>query len=240
MACIHFPPPHNWTQLLNSYLHPVPSSHHTELTNRVVLRNVGPTLSIPNKLPSSFWDILDNFGGTWMWQNMHLDCDASIDWFLAALSHDSLVWVTDGSHNPLCAPDVSGAGWIVKDCTTNPRWACSFYELSDNANSYRAELLGLYSIHVFIFALSKYFELLQSTTVKIWCDNKGALRTSSWQNKRIRMLSKCADILHCLRSLHNKLHQSTSTTVMLQHTWTTSFTRMTSPSSNNLMSNATP
>lgn len=172
---------------------------------RLQLRNVGPSPSIPNKLPSSFWDILEDFGGNWMWHNMHLDCETSIDWFLAALSHDSLIWVTDGSHNPKCAPDVSGAGWIVKDCTTNRRWACSFYEISDHANSYRAKLLGLYSIHVFILALSKYFELLQSTTIKLRCDNKGALRTSSRWNKRIHPSSKCADILRCFRSIHNKL-----------------------------------
>lgn len=181
----------------------IPSrSNHTY---RLALRNVGPTPSIPNKLPSSFWDILENLGGNWMWQNMHIDCDTSMDWFLAALAHGSLVWVTDGSHNPKCAPEISGAGWIVKDCTTNRRWACSFFEISDRANSYRAELLGLYSIHVFILALSTYFELPKSTTTKLRCDNKGALRTSSRRHKRIRPSSKCADILRCFRSVHDKL-----------------------------------
>ena len=173
--------------------------------HRISLRSVGPSLSIPNKLPSTFWDILEEFGGTWMWQTMHLDLDASVDWFLAALSHDSLVWVTDGSYNPLAAPDISGAGWIVKDCTTNRQWACSFYEVSENANSYRAELLGLYSIHVFVHALSRYFELLDTTTIKLRCDNKGALRTSSRRHKRIRPSSKCADILRCLRTVHENL-----------------------------------
>lgn len=112
----------------------------------------------------------------------------------------------DGSYTPLSAPDISGAGWIVKDCSTNRRWACSFYEVSEHANSYRAELLGLYSIHdVFVLALSKYFELLNNTTVKLRCDNKGALRTSSWHHKRIQPTSKCADILCCLHTLHKKL-----------------------------------
>ena len=188
-------------------LHPASCSIIPSRLNeyRVRLRNVGPTLSLPNKLPSSFWDILENFGGNWMWQHMHLECDTSVEWFLAALSHGSLVWVTDGSHNPKCAPDISGAGWIVKDCTTNRRWACSFFEISRHANSYRAELLGLYSIHVFILALSTYFTALQSSTVKLRCDNKGALRTSSRRHKRIRPSSKCADILRCLRSVHDKL-----------------------------------
>ena len=173
--------------------------------HRVSIHSVGPSLSIQTKLPATFWDILEGFGGSWMWHNMHLDFDASVEWFLAALMHDSLIWVTDGSYNQACAPDISGAGWIVKDCTTNRRWACTFYEVSNHANSYRAELLGLYSIHVFILALSIYFELLQHSTVKLRCDNKGALRTSSRKHKRIRPTSKCADILRCLRTLHSQL-----------------------------------
>lgn len=183
----------------------LPSWHNNK--HRISLRNVGPSPSIQNKLPATFWDdILKEFGGTWMWQNMHLDFDASVDWFLTAVSHNSLIWVMDGSYTPLSAPDISGAGWIVKDCSTNRRWACSFYEVSEHANSYRAELLGLYSIHdVFVLALSKYFELLNNTTVKLRCDNKGALRTSSWHHKRIQPTSKCADILCCLHTLHKKL-----------------------------------
>ena len=140
-----------------------------------------------------------------MWQYMITDLDASVKWFLSALSHSSLIWVTDGSHNPLCASDISGAGWIVKDSTTNRKWACSFYEVTDLANSYRAELLGLYSIHTFILALTRYFTLLNTATVDLRCDNKGALCTSSRKYKCIRPSSKCADILRCFRTLHAKL-----------------------------------
>ena len=140
-----------------------------------------------------------------MWSDIHCDCDSSVEWFLVALSHGSLVWVTDGSHNPTLSPDLCGAGWIVKDTTTNKRWACSFCEVSPRANSYRAELLGLLSIHTFILALSKYFELLNKSTVNLRCDNKGALRTSSRTLVRIRPSSKCADILRCFRTVHNQL-----------------------------------
>ena len=175
------------------------------ISQRFSLVAIGPTFSIPSKLPASFWDILEGLGGEWMWRNMHVDLDASVEWFLAALSQQSLVWVTDGSHNPLCAPNISGAGWIVKDCMTNRKWSFSFYEVSDRANSYRAELLGLYAIHTFILALTKYLTIPESATVNVRCDNKGALRTSSRKYKRIRPSSKCADILRCFRTLHSKI-----------------------------------
>ena len=182
----------------------IPSFRSEEL--RVSIKSIGPSLSLPNKLPSSFWDVLEQLGGSWMWSNIHFDFDASVDWFLMALSHGSLVWVTDGSHNPTLSPDLSGAGWIVKDITTNRQWACSFFEVSSHANSYRAELLGLLSIHTFILALSKYYVLLNKSTVELRCDNKGALRTSSRKLVRIRPSSKCADILRCFRSLHKQLN----------------------------------
>ena len=138
-------------------------------------------------------------------KDLHCDFESSVEWFLSSLSHGSLVWVTDGSHSPTSSPNICGAGWIVKDVTTDRRWACSFYEVSESANSYRTELLGLLSIHMFVLALSKYFELLSQSTVKLCCDNKGALRTSSRKLIRIRPTSKCADILRCFRSLHHQL-----------------------------------
>ena len=181
----------------------LPSSSLNDIHVRI--NNLGPHISIPCKLPSTFWDILASLGGSWMWTDMHVDFDSSVDWFLRSLSHGSLVWVTDGSHNRTRSPNICGAGWIVKDVTTNRQWACSFYEVSDLANSYRAELLGLLSIHTFILALSKYYALPSQSTVNLRCDNKGALRTSSRKLIRIRPTSKCADILRCLRSLHTQL-----------------------------------
>lgn len=194
---------HHTNDLLPASCTTIPSFRSDEL--RVSIKNTGPQLCIPNKLPSTFWDILEDLGGNWMWTNMCCDFDTSVDWFLSALTHGSLVWVTDGSHNPICSPDICGAGWIVKDTTTDRRWAVSFFEVSERANSYRAELLGLLSIHTFILALTTYFEQLSLSTVDLRCDNKGALRTSSRKRTRIRPTSKCADILRCFRSLHNRL-----------------------------------
>lgn len=179
--------------------------HNTGSKHRIALRNTGPAATLPTKLPASFWDILANFGGDWMWEHIHLDTDSSVEWFLKALISGSLLWVTDGSYNPSCSPDICAAGWFVHDKMTNKRWSCSFYELSDLANSYRAELLGLYSIHVFILALATYFDRLESSTVNVRCDNKGALRASSRKFKRIRPTSKCADILRAFRQLRENL-----------------------------------
>lgn len=99
--------------------------------HRIALCNTGPATTLPTKLPASFWDILANFGGDWMWEQIHLDTDSLVEWFLNALISGSLLWVTDGSYKPSCSPDICAAGWIVHDTMTNKRWSCSFYKLSD-------------------------------------------------------------------------------------------------------------
>lgn len=172
---------------------------------RVLLLNSGPPVHLATHLPQSFWDTLADFGGNWMWKNLHLDTSDSVEWLLTALEHGSLLWVTDGSYDGKRAPDISGAGWVVVDTTTDRRWACSFIEVSSSANSYRAELLGLYSIHIFIQALFTHYQLKSTSRIKLRCDNKGALRTASRTNLRIRASSKCADILRAFRSLHQQL-----------------------------------
>lgn len=215
----------------------LPSRKYND-TTLIRLEHTGPTLSIPSRLPHTFWDILINLGGNWMWENLHFDTDTSVEWLLAALTNGGLLWVTDGSHDPKRAPDISGAGWVVVDTTSDRRWACSFYEVSKYANSYRAELLGLYSIHTFIHALTLHYPLIQNSHVKLRCDNKGALRTSSRKHKRIRPTSKCADLLRAFRTLHKK-QQPIYNMDTSPHTWTTFFDGTNSRSNNNSTFNAT-
>jgi len=137
-----------------------------------------------------------------MWDSFVFDTDDSLDWLVSAFIGGMLLWVTDGLYNSKLAPDISGSGWIACDSSSMRRWACSFYKVSPSATSYRAELLGLYSIHVFIKTLLRHFEQLAQHQAKVRCDNKNALRSASRKNQRIRATSKCADILCSFRSLH--------------------------------------
>lgn len=169
----------------------IPDSPFTQ--NRIALWNAGPSAALPTKLPASFWNTLADLGGDWIWEQKQLDTNGSVKWFLNALTTGSLLWVIDGSLS--CSPDISGTGWIVQDTMTNRRRSCSFYEISKLTNSYCVELLGLCSIHVFILALAIYIENICSSTMNLWWDNKGVLRTSSRSLKQFQPTSKCADFL---------------------------------------------
>ena len=53
----------------------------------------------------------------------------------------------------------------------------SFYEISDGANAYRAEQLGLDALHHLLSALSVFYDVEKWDT-NTGCDNEGAIKIS--------------------------------------------------------------
>ena len=106
---------------------------------------------------------------------------------------------------------MSGTGWIVMDTCTKRRFACSFAEWSPAAGLYRAELLGLCSIHLFILTLQQAFCINESAQNKICCDNEKALHKASLRPHRIPAGVKCPDLLRSLRN------SGTELTISLQY-----------------------
>ena len=79
-----------------------------------------------------------------------------------------------------------------------------FYEISEDANAYRAEQLGLAAIHHLLAALSKFYEL-EGWRTKAGCDNEGAIKISRRRPRRIRLSMRCVDILRNIRSSRNRM-----------------------------------
>ena len=127
-----------------------------------------------------------------MWFNI-VNEGADLTWVTEAISTSSTVWVTDDLYNKDITPLVSGAGWILYCKRTKQQLNESFFEVSPNAGSYRAELLGLLAIDLLVSAIKKYFGLGTSTSV-IACDNQGALFKSKEYRRRIPNSASQADI----------------------------------------------
>lgn len=85
------------------------------------------------------------------------------------------------------------------DRVLNRRFACSFSEWSLQAGSYRAELLGLCSLHLFMLALQQAFNIQEIWSAEVCCDNEKALLKASISPRRIQPSAKCPDILRSLR-----------------------------------------
>ena len=91
--------------------------------------------------------------------------------------------------------------------------ACSFVETSPDASSYRAETLGLYSIHAFIKAIYEFYNL-PSASVDVGCDNKAALDEAKGVKKRISASVSCADVFRGIRSI-----KKDTTPIKWTYTW---------------------
>ncbi len=119
--------------------------------------STGTPLARGPQQPSVFWEFLGSWGGEWMWEGVK-DSQATkhdLLWLVHGMETNSLIWVADGSYDRKRASVISGVGWIIFCQTTGKRLVGSFWEKSPLASSYRAELLGLCSLHLFALALSK-------------------------------------------------------------------------------------
>ena len=75
----------------------------------------------------------------------------------------------------------------------------TLWERSPSASSYRAEMLGLCALHLFVRALSEFYKI-QVWEATLCCDNKRALERSAYTRRRIRPSAKCADIQRSLKA----------------------------------------
>jgi hypothetical protein len=128
--------------------------------------------------------------------------DAVVD----AIFSSKAIYVTDGSYNRPLRSELDGAGWLIY-CPTRKRvvFTCSFCECNKYAGSYRGELLGLLAIHVFLLAITEFYDLQLPSLGTIACDNLGGLNKSKERRRKVPSNHKHADILRSLRRVHARL-----------------------------------
>ena len=122
-----------------------------------------------------------------MWSGLNLDCDTT--WLAQALAAGTLVCVTDGSYDRRKAKDLSGAGYVIYCTASGKKITGSLVERSEDASSYRGELLGMLAIHLLLHAVKTFYHSSGDGT-KIYCDNKGAIYTFSKQHNEWRRAQK--------------------------------------------------
>jgi hypothetical protein len=103
---------------------------------------------------------------------------SNLTWLVQGMKSNTLVWVTDGSYDRKRAPLLSGVGWIIFCQDSGKRLVGSFWEKSSLVSSYRAELLGLCSLHLFALALSEFYTI-SGWKATLCCNNLQAIQLSS-------------------------------------------------------------
>jgi hypothetical protein len=115
-----------------------PSSHI--LSVATVLLTPVPSLN--------FWSMIEEWGKTWMWENLTIQGDVS--WWADATADNFLVTVTTGSYMKEIYPHINSAVSVF-ECSKGRGclWG-SFVEHSPDAGSFWGELLGLMVIHLIL------------------------------------------------------------------------------------------
>ena len=190
-----------------------PASVQPMLTagSSVSLVNTGPILALtPTTRWSTFWCFLADWGGTWMWRNVsHSHIEADLAWLVKAIISNTAIWSTDGSHDRIRAPDISGAGWIVYDTVSHHKLRGQFFERSNRAGSHRGEMVGSLALHLLCLALEAFFEIPASSN-KFLCDNESSLNEARLRRKRVPTKRKSGDVIRHLRWIKSKLRMTFS------------------------------
>jgi hypothetical protein len=121
--------------------------------------------SAPEKeTPESFWDVVRNWGQTWLWDNLVIAGD--IEWIADAIRENTLVAVTDGSYMEDRYHFLNSATFIFECSRGRGKLMGSFIEYTPDACAYRGELLGLMAIHLILLGINDFLKVLpvQSTS----------------------------------------------------------------------------
>ena len=164
----------------------------------VTVRSGGWSFPVQSISSRSFWQVLDDQGGSWMWERMTGDTE-EISWMATALSTGTLLMAADGSYNMNKSTTISGAGWILYCPTSGKRIQGSAYEKSTSAGSYRGEMLGLLALYATIATAHLYFQL-NETSGTIIGDNQSALGQAHRKIKRVTPSEKQPDIIRAIRA----------------------------------------
>jgi hypothetical protein len=122
--------------------------------------------------PTAFWDMVESWGNTWLWDNLRITGDTL--WIAEAIADNSLLTITDGSYMKELHPSLDSVAFLFK-CTKGwGRLMGSFVKQTRDACSYRGELVGLMSIHLILLAVNKCDPDLPGS-IQIFSDCLGAL-----------------------------------------------------------------
>ncbi len=136
-----------------------------------------------------------------MWEGINAaqTTKCNLTWLVEGMKSNALVWVTDGLYDQKCVADLSGVGWIIFCSKTGLRLTGTFWEQSPAASSYWVEMLGLCALHLFARALSE-FHKIQEWKEMLCCDNKRALKLSSYAHCITWPSAICTDIQQSLKA----------------------------------------
>jgi len=150
----------------------------------------------PIQVETDFWAVLHGFENQSLWRNFQ--CDGDGKWIHQGLLLGTLVIVHDGSYMPLLSKKACSAAFMILDTHTNNRAKGVVAERSDNADNYRAEILGGLMVQLVLRAASQN-RASPYAPVRIDCDNDGVVKHGNAPGRKLKEKQAQSDILRCFK-----------------------------------------
>ncbi len=101
--------------------------------------------------PSNFWEAIQGWGNTWLWDNLAISGD--ISWIDESIADNSCVTVMDGSYMKEIYPNLNSEAFVFECSKGRGRLMGTFVKATTDVGSYRGELLGLMAIHLILHGI---------------------------------------------------------------------------------------
>ena len=87
----------------------IPASVKRDGAGRLKLRSCSEMVQKEQVEHGTFWDLLEEWGGDWMWEHIPDDVKRQdFSWLEMAMKEGTLVWCADGSYKRKVDPDEKG------------------------------------------------------------------------------------------------------------------------------------
>jgi hypothetical protein len=126
------------------------------------------------RAPSTFREVLHEWGHTWMWDGLRLSGDSLGTWIEEAIKTNLLIAITDGSYMKELFPNMNSCTFIFECSRGGRRLTGAFPEQSIASCAYCGELLGLLAIHLILLSVNRVTPNLPGS-VHIYSDCLGTL-----------------------------------------------------------------
>jgi hypothetical protein len=144
-----------------------------EARNQIIINVTSHTPQCAPKIPPrDFWDVIEGWGETWIWNNLKVVGDPG--WLEASITDNSCITVMDGSYMKQIFPNICSAAFIFECGKGRGHIIGYFVEHSPDAGSFRGELLGLIAIHLILKGVHDFSATIRGS-VQIISNCMGAL-----------------------------------------------------------------
>jgi hypothetical protein len=138
-----------------------------------------------------------------LWRHLKFDGDGS--WLLNAIIANTLIICHDGSYMKKVTSNVCAAALVMHCTVTGFELSCTWVECCDEADNYRAELLGGLCSSLLLKAISSVAAVYGPKPLIRLCDNMGVVKHGNTPHLPLKDKQSHSDVVRLFKQLEREL-----------------------------------